>query len=146
MDASAGLKRAAFSIAVVALAGCGGSQPPLITPNAIAHSRSWMLPEVKNEDLLYISDGYHNQVYLYSFPKAKPVGTLVGVSGVMCPDKDGNVWFANPRADTIVKYAHGGTTPIATLKVPRGPKLSVFSCVVDPGSGNLAAGGSGPLL
>ena len=48
------------------LAGCGGSQPPIGAPGARLQSSpvvsraerrgSWMLPEAKGEDLLYVSN------------------------------------------------------------------------------------------
>ncbi|HEX3457350.1 MAG TPA: hypothetical protein VHR97_05295 [Candidatus Baltobacteraceae bacterium] len=104
-----------------------------------------MLPEAKNDNLLYISDGFYHQTYVYSYPKAKPLGTLSGIAGGMCPDKDGNVWITNSAGNTIDEYAHGGTTPIATLRVPKGPELRVGSCAIDAVSGNLAVGGYGPL-
>jgi hypothetical protein len=142
-------KRLAFCICITALAGCGGAQQ---SANAIPqgpaaltqaeHSRSWMLPEAKNNDLLYVStfNGSALQVDVYSWPRAKPVGTLSGVAGSMCPDSDGNIWITNFDSDTIVGYAHGGTTPIATLKIPRELHLGVSSCAIDPTSGNLAVG------
>jgi hypothetical protein len=150
MGTSSSLKRCAFSIAIVALAGCGETQSQSGTPNTIpqgsalasrAHSRSWMLPEAKNEDLLYVGSS-NSEVNVYSYPKLKSVGIFysAGAAG-MCPDKDGNVWITDFSGKAIVEYAHGGTTPIATLKVP---KVGPLSCAIDPTSGNLAVVGYGP--
>lgn len=154
MSTTSSLRRFVFSVAVVALAGCGGSPSQYLTPNTsrqgsaaaahAAHPRSWMLPVAKNDNLLYVSDGFYRQTYVYTYPKTKPVGTLDGVAGGMCPDKDGNVWITNSAGNTIDKYAHGGTTPIASLRVPKGPKLKVGPCAIDAASGNLAVGGFGP--
>jgi hypothetical protein len=151
MRTASHLTRCAFNVAIIALAGCGGSQLQSVTPNVIArdsaistnsaHAHSWMLAGAKSEDLLYLSDS--TSVYVYSYPKAKRIGTLTGFQfpGGMCPDKVGNVWITNFRGDTIVEYAHGGTTPIATLNVPG---LSGQSCAIDPTSGDLAVVGYPP--
>ena len=52
--------------AAAMLAGCGGSQPPIGAPGAMAQTSasaaqverrgSWMLPEASGEDLLYVTD------------------------------------------------------------------------------------------
>ena len=90
-----------------------------------APARSWMLPEAKSDDLLYLSDRGNNSrlgsdVLVYSYPKAKLVGTLIGFASPagMCTDGNGNVWISNFDGGTIVEYVHGGTEPISTLKVP----------------------------
>jgi len=51
--------------AVALLVGCGGSQPPIGAPGAMPQTmataarfdrgNSWMLPEAKSSDLLYVS-------------------------------------------------------------------------------------------
>jgi hypothetical protein len=140
------------------LTSCDASQSPVGPAGAMpqsvsvgghsAHARSWMLPEAKSDDLLYLSDrgnssGLGSDVLVYSYPKAKPVGTLTGFASPagMCTDGNGNVWISNFDGGTIVEYAHGGTEPISTLKVP-----SIFpqGCSIDPTSGNLAVVGYGP--
>ncbi len=71
------LARLALIISMAALlAGCGESQSPIGAPggmpqtSAIAthaeRGKSWMLPEAKSEDLLYIST--FNGVTVYSYP------------------------------------------------------------------------------
>jgi hypothetical protein len=144
------VRRSAFFVAIVALVGCNGAQQstntipqgPAALTNSV-HSRSWMLPEARSNDLLYTSDGVYNEVNVYSYPGAKPVGTLTGFQfpGRMCPDKDGNVWIPNFYGTTIVEYAHGGMSPIATLAVHN---ISPIACAVDPTSGDLAVGGYPP--
>jgi hypothetical protein len=142
MEFASSLKRCASSIAVVALAGCGGSQSQSVTQNAIpqvstaGHGRSWMLPEAKSDKLLYVSS--LGEVYAYSYPKGNLVGAFFQ-GGSICPDNNGHVWVTS--ANTIVEYAHGGMTPIAILKV-RKSEGGLGSCAIDPTSGDLAVDGS----
>ena len=71
-------------------------------------------------------------------PDGALVGTLTGFnnpSGI-CSDVNGNVWITNSNAATIIEYAHGGTTPIATLN---DSGQTPVDCAVDPTTGNLAA-------
>jgi hypothetical protein len=154
-----GLSRYALCSCAAAamLAGCGAlrqaqddTQPPVGPPGAMPQTsairaradrgKSWMLPEAKGADLLYASAG--NDVYVFSYPAGKLVGTLKGFhdSQDMCPDKNGNVWIANDpggsdgAAGQLLKYAHGGTKPIVTLSDAASP----IDCAVDPTTGNLA--------
>ena len=144
-----------FGIAVVAiLAGCsGGSQPQLspmgslpqsgsakssvaiVQPN---HHRSWMAPDAKTKDLLYVTNAGYDEVLVYSYPQYKLVGTLTGfyfVPDGVCTDKKGNVWIVNNTAQEIVEYKHGGTSQIASLS---DPGYYPTICSVDPTTGNLA--------
>lgn len=140
--------------AIAILAGCGGSQtqfnpsgatqsvaPFLQRNGAMAvhpdHSRSWMAPEAKRDTLLYISDVGTNDVYVYAYPTGIFLGTLTGFSGPEgeCVDKTGDVFIANYAASDILEYAHGGTSPIATLS---DPGYLPESCAIDPTTGNLA--------
>jgi hypothetical protein len=101
-----------------------------------------MLPEAKNEDLLYASDvgdlSNIGQVIVFSYPDGKVVGILGGFDQPdgECVDTSGDVWIAD--AGGLYEYAHGGTQPIATLKD------HVQGCSVDPSTGNLA--GAVPVL
>jgi hypothetical protein len=62
-------------VAVALLAGCGGSQLPTGAPGAMPQTsalamhadrgKSWMLPEAKSEDLLYVSNLQNVKVYSY---------------------------------------------------------------------------------
>ncbi len=97
---------------------------------------SWVLPEARWENLLYAS-GNNGYVYIFSFPKGKLVGTLTGFQEVagICADAAGNVWVANSAAFDLIEYAHGGSSPIATLiDYENYP----FSCSVNRQSGDLA--------
>ena len=130
-------------MAVALLAGCGApqlapsSQPlgtPAIHPD---HNPSWMSPDAKNHDLLYISDFGTDDVDVYSYPKGKLKGTLTGFAAPHgeCVDAAGNVFVVNTGAYDILEYPHGGSTPIADLSDSGWYPLS---CSVDPKTGNLA--------
>jgi hypothetical protein len=76
------LRFALVPVAGVVFASCAAPQmlsTPLAQPNAgiarnAEHAKSWMLPEAKSEDLLYVSNVY--TITVYSYPKGKLVGTL----------------------------------------------------------------------
>jgi hypothetical protein len=130
--------------AVAMLAGCSGGSPLGSAPiqeNAAARQggRSWMAPEAKKNDLLYVSDFYGNDVLVFSYPGGAPVGTLTGISeaqGVCTSNKSkGNWWVVATGANEILEFAHGGTTPIATLNVTAGQPAG---CAVDPTTRSLA--------
>ncbi|MGB8965283.1 MAG: hypothetical protein WCB99_06555 [Candidatus Cybelea sp.] len=134
--------------AMALLVACGGSQPPIGAPGAgsralasathAEHGMSWMSPRASGSDLLYVSTtGY---IFVYTYPGGESVGTLSGRLGEngLCSDSAGNV-FTSAMSDSgessaIYEYAHGGTSPIATLSDPG----IAFGCAFDPTSGNLA--------
>lgn len=64
-------------------------------------------------------------------------GTLTGFDNPQgeCVDGAGNVFVTNSFKGQILEYAHGGTTPIATLS---DPNQYPIDCAVDPTTGNLA--------
>jgi hypothetical protein len=95
-----------------------------------------MAPDAKRRLLLYVSDEGTDDVYVYSYPRKKHVGTLTGFSFPYgeCSDKMGNVYIANWNTSQVLEYAHGGTTPIKTLAITGAP----IGCSVDPTTGNLA--------
>ena len=135
---------------VLLLAGCGGSQPPIGVPGALPQTsaiathtdrgKSWMAPEAKSRDLLYVSRNSPGEVSVYTYPKGKPVGTLTNIPGAagLCLDSKGDVFAVSASNSQILEYAHGGTTPISTLddsgNAPNG-------CAIDPTTGNLAVSG-----
>jgi hypothetical protein len=132
-----------MGLAIALLAGCGGSPsgpgalPAGTTPNQAVSGQSWMAPATSRGDLVYISS-YTDVVYVYSYPDGTLVGTLTGFndpSGI-CSDGAGNVWITNTNSANIVEYAHGGTTPIATVS---DSGHTPVDCSVDPTTGNLAA-------
>lgn len=134
------------AVAASMLAACAGSQLSGATPASLATvagtsalsgpARSWRSSATQNGDLLYVSDT-NGKVYVYSYPAAKLVGTLVGFKGPggLCSDRAGNVYVVDTPAVAILKYAHGGKKPIEVLHVygyyPQG-------CSVDATTGDLA--------
>lgn len=138
-----GIGGLAIGLAAAFLSGCGAQSgstlPQGASAPAAAHKalgKSWMLPEASGEDLLYASDNTGNQVYVFSYPDAKLVGTLTGFYSPVgeCVDKAGNIWVVNQVPSEVIEYAHGGTTPIATLTAGTWP----YGCAVDDNTGNLA--------
>jgi WD40 repeat protein len=144
--------RFAFAIFVLGgfLAGCSGAgpslQPAVAPPNARvpAHrlaGASWVLPQAKGQDLLYISDIDAQAVFIYTYGHGyKLVGELTGFFNPegLCVDKAGDVYVTNDTSygvHQITEYAHGGTSQIRTLNDPDG---RVNGCSVDPKSGDLA--------
>ena len=146
-----------LSAAVAALFGCGGSQPPIGAPGVmpqssaiVTHSErggSWMLPEARGRDLLYISKPFYpgpRDVYVYTYPGAKQVGLLAGLGEPEgeCVDKRGNVFITDAYVDAydsaVYEYAHGDTSPIAILDVPH---TGAMGCSIDPTSEKLAVSG-----
>lgn len=131
-------------LAVVLLAGCVGlqnSSMPLAEPREgqTRHSSaSWMLPEAKHDDLLYVS--HLQDVRIYSFPEGKLVGQLhefIEPTGE-CVDAGGNVFVTDYGRipGVITEYAHGEKKPIARLHGH--DNLRSYSCAVDIKTGNLA--------
>ncbi|MGC1379940.1 MAG: hypothetical protein WA814_02810 [Candidatus Baltobacteraceae bacterium] len=110
--------------------------------------RSWMRPGAASRDLLYVSNYITSDVFVFSYPDDKLVGTLTGFDQPdgICTDKKGDVFIVSNQNDTIIEYKHGGTSPIATLTDPAGYPVN---CSIDPTTGNLAVAtirtyGSGP--
>jgi hypothetical protein len=130
------------AMAAMLLAGCGGLQqaPEDTQPAFVTPSQSAMLPEAKNESLLYVVGNYSEYpliVYVFSYPSGKPVGKIIKDVSGLCTDTHGNVYMTQSwySASRILEYAHGGTQPIATLSDSyTGPA----GCAVDPLTGNLA--------
>jgi hypothetical protein len=100
-----------------------------------------MAPDAKTNNLLYVSQGgsSDNTVYVYAYPSGKPEGMLTGFHDPrgLCVDQAGDVWVTNYATNEIIEYAHGGTSPIATLT----DESFGFTtgCAVDKKTGNLAA-------
>jgi hypothetical protein len=122
------------------LAACGASQPPIGAPGAMPQSSaivteadrggSWMLPEAKNENLIYLADEYSVLVYNYAGEQVGYIEQLIEPG--VCSDPHGDVWITSQGH--ISEYPHGATAPIATLNAPS----QAVSCAVDPLTNNLA--------
>lgn len=111
--------------------------------------RAWMAHgATKEKKLLYISDWATDDVYVFSYPAGNLKGKLTGFEEPygQCVDLRGDVWIANFEGSSIVEYAHGGTTPLASLMTAG----AAIGCAVSP-SGDLAVanfaidGGAGDI-
>jgi len=125
-----GRLRVGFYALAVALAGCGALQSQTTQPLPTAMSDAG----ARDGDLLYVSVG--NTVREYSLPQAELKQTLTGLSTPegLCSDAVGNVFIPNLGTKQILEYAHGGASPIQTLKARGYP----YDCAVDPTTGDLA--------
>ena len=85
---------------------------------------------------MYVSDET-GSVYVFSYPKGTPKGTLTGIPDPQgeCVDRKGDVFITTFGGGEILEYAHGGTTPIATLQ---NPGEYMEGCSVDRKSDTLA--------
>jgi hypothetical protein len=135
-------------VAGVMLAGCGASQPPIGAPDAtsqtsahithVERGSSWMAPNAKASDLVYVSNFYSSDILVFRYPGGKAVGMLTGdepQGECTSSTSKGNWWVVNSGSNEIVEYAHGGTSPISTLSETAG---EAASCAVDPTTGNIA--------
>jgi DNA-binding beta-propeller fold protein YncE len=139
-------RRLALGASVILIAGCAGSQstiggsatlPQALIPTQGARLGSWMLPEAKNDDLLYVSDNSTGFVHVFSYPAGQKLGTLEvgGEPEGECVDKAGDVWITRFRTTSVIEYAHGGSTPLGSVSTyPYTP----WGCSIDPTTGNLA--------
>ena len=108
-----------------------------------------MLPGTSGGDLLYVSNNVLGIVNVYAYPQGHLVGTLTGFISPFgeCADAAGDIFVvaysdSSMKSSTIYEYAHGGTTPIATLSDPS----VALGCAVDPTTGHLAASGGGVAI
>ncbi|MGC2633631.1 MAG: hypothetical protein WA215_05395 [Candidatus Cybelea sp.] len=131
-------------MAAAMLVGCGGSQPPIGAPGAMAQTHAIVarFDRAKSQPvraaakdawsgvLLYVATG--GDVYVLSYPSGKAVGRL-GVQGYsLCSDNHGNV-FVVDADQAVAEYSHRGKL-VQTLPIYDVP----VSCSVDPTTGNLA--------
>lgn len=98
-------------------------------------SPSWMAPEAKAEDLLYVSLS-SGGVDVFAYPSGKRIGKLTGTEepNGECVDSKGDVFITDAERSVIIEYAHAGTQPIAILSDPGSPE----DCSIDAATGNLA--------
>jgi hypothetical protein len=130
-------------VAVALLTGCGGSQPPIGGPaqtSAVAkhtnRGKSWILPEAKGQDLLYLSQDGGSYVYIYSYPQGKAEGVLDTPGWGLCSDnRRGRVYVTDSPISMIYEYARGGTKLLRKLQEAN---QEPFACATDPSTGNLA--------
>lgn len=124
------------------LSACAGNQLQT-TPSTSAQQAAARRAAHSGGDLLYV--GGHGAGTIYSYPDGGLVGTFSTPATMrgMCSDAKGNVFVVASKNATkpsgtgyIYEFAHGGTSPVATLNLPT-RELPV-SCSSDPASGNLA--------
>ena len=110
--------------------------------------------------LAYVTNYHANDVIIYQNDQV--VGELTGLKGPdgTCTDRHGNVWIVNNLGQSVVEYAHGGTTPLKTLVIPaitrglRGEILrtgalvvtNIFSTASGPGNIAIYHKAQGPAL
>ncbi|HVN68724.1 MAG TPA: hypothetical protein VMU38_03595 [Candidatus Binatia bacterium] len=121
------MKLSALSASVLAVAtlaalgGCGGSQSgnPNLAPQTAPAGKS-AGRHVPAGNLLYVSDPGTSQVQVFNYPAGALYQTLTGFTQPAgeCVDSTSHVYVTDTAANTIVEYAHGNSTPIATLADP----------------------------
>jgi len=96
-----------------------------------------MNPNASRHDLLYATDSTTGQVFVYAYPKGTLEGVLTSAFGPTgdCVDAKGYIWIPDGSNARILKYAHGGTSPIAVL-FDQGQTAD--GCSIDPRTGDLA--------
>ena len=136
-------------VSIGMLAGCGGSQPPIGAPGAASQNAASHMRKASSSsgDPLYVGSEEYG-VFVLTFPQGKLVTQFEPPDSAlplgMCSDQSGDVFVLaenNPEG-LIYEYAHGGTSPIATLD-----DYSFYptACAVDPTTGNLAVVNNGDL-
>ena len=141
----------AVCLSAVLWTGCGvqrASAPTTLLPAVRPAGHSWMAPNPSSRDLLYVT-GDCGGICVFTYPGNTLVGELSDPNSPYgeCVDKAGDVFVADfggvGGTAAILEYAHGGTTPIATLS---DPGYYPEACSIDPTTGNLAVtNDSGPL-
>lgn len=137
----------------LALAGCGAistsmpfaSGPPADRSTSVARlaitahpdqRRSWISPDAKAKQLLFVSDAGTDDVYMYLLPQLKLVGTITGFVQPQgeCADSKGDVWITDTNAQTIYELSHQGRL-VTSLPDPNGYPVG---CAWNPKNGDLA--------
>jgi hypothetical protein len=134
-----------FGVLAIVLAGCGGA----VGPSVGLGSQGVPMGASRGSyagNLLYVAhtDNFsdqHGVVSILTLPDGKLFASIkVGPLSGMCSDTSGNVWLvvwkAHPHGWVLDEYAHGGTTPIAEIRMLSGQYG--LGCAVDPENGELA--------
>jgi hypothetical protein len=141
------IRHFALSISAAALlTSCAGWQPPIGAPGGISgtpaatayagRGKSWMNPQARHQDLLYVSDDGTRSVDVLGYRSGKVLGQLTGFSHPAgeCIDRKGNVFIIDALGEGVYEYARGGTTLLNTLSGLYHP----YACSADPKSDTLA--------
>jgi WD40 repeat protein len=157
-----------LSSAIAILAGCDNAYSQVtpvpstqqsalrLAPNVVAdrgtstrlRSRQASLSSAikKTHPLLYVSDANEREVFVYKYPNKKLVSTLTGFHEPRgeCVDANGDVFIVDEwvpaGTSKIYEYAHGGTSPIATLS---DSGEFAYGCSINPNTGDLAVSSVG---
>jgi len=135
---------AGLLVALIMLAGCGGETLGTGPQGGTAtYARAITGAQTKSTslgDLLYITTT--NYVDVLTYPQLRPVMKLpadYGYESICSDPHNGNVFVVDSASITV--YAHGGSSPIATLTAS--PYAAFMGCSVDPSTGNLATAALG---
>jgi hypothetical protein len=138
----------ALCLGVALWSGCGAQQAPtptMLLPATRSAGHPWMARNASSGDLLYVT-GACGGICVLTYPSGTLVGQLSDSNSPLgeCVDKAGDVFVADFGGDAgtaaILEYAHGGTSPIATLS---DPGYYPEACAIDPTTGNLAVTNDG---
>jgi hypothetical protein len=124
-------------VAFFVLAGCGGAGTTSAVSLGAMTGREHNVSR-SYADLLYASG--ITEVAILTYPGGENVGSISGIvpAGICTDASNGNVWIVTEEYKGFYAYefSHGGTTPIAKVKVP--DALMVLECAVDPSTHDLA--------
>ena len=129
--------------AAAMMTACGGfrqaqdDMPPNGATGAMPQSRA------VRQTLLYTSSITTNLVSIFAYPKGTAVGSLSGFEEPLglCTNAAGDVFVVDGKAQNIVKFAHGGSSPIDTLDDAGNEP---YGCSVNAQNGGLAVAGGFP--
>lgn len=134
--------------------GCAGSQPStaagaFVPPEqalSVRHAQAPAIHGSTDGSLIYATDG--SKIYVYSYPAGTLVTQITKYFGPYgaCGDSAGNVYVmthigSGRHNERVEKFAHGGTTAISSIAVPRNSS----DCAVDPNSTDFAVAGTSGL-
>jgi len=130
---------------VAAFSGCGQAPATDAARPTVAAVKAGGHDALASKALLYLAAmPIAGAVYVYTYPEGHLVGKLTGFYEPFgeCIDSAGDVFIvalagASSTSSTIYEFAHGGSTPIATLSDPG----LATGCAVDSVTGDLAASG-----
>jgi hypothetical protein len=134
---------ACLCVLTLALAGCTGLPPGSSPVAPILHEAFLARSAGSQTDLLYT--GVHQRVAVYTYPDGTLADTFKTPFSIqaMCSDAKGNVFITaevQRKQDAgigyVYEYAHGGTSPVATLDLPS-HQIPV-NCSSDAATENLA--------
>jgi hypothetical protein len=123
------------------LAACGAAQPGVNPAASQLQSAIAVQTHGTSGALLYAAGDHIVQVYTYPGGVAKGSSNTPGAVSGMCSDSSGDVFITEaPKKSSqtgyVEEYAHGSTSPIASLKVPAGQVP--MDCGSDSKTGDLA--------